>query len=165
MLPTLSSLVCQTVSCFGRAVVFILSFSSGVARRGLSLVLQSIYERLRFCVCISALTDVFTGFAVSWPEVEEIGRGWNCFWNVSYVTRGLPESSHIKARLMERGTSFTISQCGHGQITLTLDCSSAGKDANQKHHVAPSSPASPLVNQVGDYIVLVSLVPKVTNKS
>ncbi|XP_042572427.1 GRB2-associated-binding protein 1 isoform X3 [Cyprinus carpio] len=28
-----------------------------------------------------------------------------------------------------------------------LDCSSAGKDTNQKHHVAPSSPASPLVNQ------------------
>ncbi|XP_043105468.1 GRB2-associated-binding protein 1 isoform X3 [Puntigrus tetrazona] len=28
-----------------------------------------------------------------------------------------------------------------------LDCSSAGKDANQKHRVAPSSPASRLVNQ------------------
>lgn len=132
VLCAMCSRAASLVSCFGRAIVFLLNFSSSVARRGLSLVLQSIYERLWFCVCIRALIDVFTGFAVSWPEVEEIGRGWNCFWNVSYVTHGLPESSHIKARLMEWGNLYTISQYGHGQITLMLDCSSAGKDANQK---------------------------------
>jgi len=66
----------SSVSCFGRAIVFILNFSSSVARRGLSLVLQSIYERCGFvCAleCSSMCLLALQSRDQKWKRSEEVG--------------------------------------------------------------------------------------------